>query len=86
MAWLGAWEVAVEPDGEVRDGARVAEPDGGSNCLAGWPKGMRMIVREERPHPGAQLRLTDAGGLRLSCFATVTTGQKIPGLPEPASG
>ena len=25
----------------------------------GWPEGMRVIVRAERPHPGAQLRFTD---------------------------
>ncbi len=31
----------------------------------------------ERPHPGAQLRFTDADGLRSTCFATNTTGQKI---------
>jgi hypothetical protein len=75
-----AWTPAVEPDGEVRDGAWVAELDAGSDCLKGWPKGMRLIVRKERPHPGAQLRFTDADGLRLTCFATNTTGQKIAQL------
>ncbi|WP_408056170.1 hypothetical protein [Streptomyces ureilyticus] len=30
-----AWTPAVEPDGEIRDGAWVAELDGGS--LTGWP-------------------------------------------------
>ena len=25
-----------------------------------WPAGMRLVVRKERPHPGAQLRFTDA--------------------------
>ncbi|MGW0828790.1 IS1380 family transposase [Streptomyces sp. NPDC002845] len=75
-----AWTPAVEPDGEVRDGAWVAELDAGSDCLKGRPKGMRLIVRKERPHPGAQLRFTDADGLRLTCFATNTTGQKIAGL------
>ncbi|MFF8996150.1 IS1380 family transposase [Streptomyces sp. NPDC014983] len=63
-----AWTVAVEPGGEIRDGAWVAEPDG--DCLKGWPTGMRLIVRKERPHPGAQLRFTDADGMRLTCFAT----------------
>ncbi len=28
-------------------------------------EGMRLIVRKERPHPGAQLRRTDADGMRL---------------------
>ncbi|MEV5085713.1 MULTISPECIES: IS1380 family transposase [unclassified Streptomyces] len=73
-----AWTPAVEPGGEVRDGAWVAEI--GGDCLKGWPKGMRLIVRKERPHPGAQLRFTDADGMRLTCFATNTPGEAIAGL------
>ncbi|MBB1247145.1 IS1380 family transposase, partial [Streptomyces durbertensis] len=73
-----AWTAAVEPGGEIRDGAWVAELSG--DCLKGWPKGMRLIVRKERPHPGAQLRITDADGLRLTCFATNTTGMPIAAL------
>jgi len=38
--------------------------------LESWPDGMRVIVRKERPHPGAQLRFTDIGGHRFTCFAT----------------
>jgi hypothetical protein len=34
-------------------------------------------VRKERPHPGAQLRITDADGHRLTAFATNTA----PGGP-----
>jgi len=33
---------------------------------------MRVIVRKERPHPGAQLRITDVDGLRVTAFATNT--------------
>ena len=33
---------------------------------------MRVIARRERPHPGAQLRLTDHNGWRITCFATNT--------------
>jgi hypothetical protein len=73
-----AWTPAVEADGEIRDGAWVAELTG--DVLTGWPKDMRLIVRKERPHPGAQLRLTDADGMRLTCFATNTTGLPIAGL------
>ena len=37
---------------------------------------MRVIVRRERPHPGAQLRFTDIGGHRVTAFATdARTGQ-----------
>ncbi len=42
-----AWKVAVEPGGEIRDGAWVAELSG--DCLRGWPKGMRLIVRDSPP-------------------------------------
>jgi hypothetical protein len=73
-----AWTPAVEPDGQIRDGAWVAELAG--DVLSGWPKGMRLIIGKERPHPGAQLRLTDADGLRLTCFATNTTGTPIAQL------
>ena len=33
---------------------------------------MRVIVRKERPHPGAQLRFTDIDGHRFTAFATDT--------------
>jgi hypothetical protein len=73
-----AWTAAVEPGGEIRDGAWVAELTG--DVLKGWPEGMRLVVRKERPHPGAQLRFTDANGLRLTAFATNTTGIPIAAL------
>jgi hypothetical protein len=40
--------------------------------LTGWPPGMRVILRKERPHPGAQLRITDVDGNRITAFATNT--------------
>lgn len=39
-----------------------------------------MIVRKERPHPGAQLRFTDADGMRLICFAASTKHTPIARL------
>ena len=54
-------------DGEVREGAWVADVTGLLD-LSSWPKGMRVIVRKERPHPGAQLRITDADGHRVTAF------------------
>ena len=72
-----AWIPAVEAGGVVRDGAWVAELTDLLD-LTGWPAGMRVIARKERPHPGAQLRLTDADGHRITCFATNTTGDDIP--------
>lgn len=69
-----AWYPAVEADGQVRDGAEVAELTG---LLYGHgthlPAGVRFIVRRERPHPGAQLSLFDAiEGLRHQVIATDT--------------
>jgi hypothetical protein len=65
------WQVAYDADGQVRAGAWVAELTGMLD-LTGWPKGMRLIVRKERPHPGAQLRFTDVDGHRFTCFVTGT--------------
>ncbi|MDQ2756377.1 MAG: IS1380 family transposase [Actinomycetota bacterium] len=79
-----AWRAAVDGDGEARDGAQVAEltawmptPPKPTRSPARfgpqqWPAGMRVIARRERPHPGAQLRLTDHNGWRITCFATNT--------------
>jgi Transposase DDE domain group 1 len=64
-----AWTPAYDAGGRVRPGAWVAEITGMLD-LATWPKGMRVIVRKERPHPGAQLRFTDIDGHRFTCFAT----------------
>jgi Transposase DDE domain group 1 len=39
--------------------------------LAGWPAAMRVFARRERPHPGAQLSLFEAGdGWRYSLWVT----------------
>jgi hypothetical protein len=64
-----AWTPAYDAEGQVRPGAWVAEITGMLD-VAAWPKGMRVIVRKERPHPGAQLRFTDIDGHRFTCFAT----------------
>ena len=63
------WEPAYDAGGQVRPGAWVAELTGLLD-LAGWPPGMRVIARRERPHPGAQLRFTDINGHRFTAFAT----------------
>jgi hypothetical protein len=76
-----SWRSAVDVDGDPRAGAQVAEitrylPD----THVGWPAGMRIIARRERPHPGAQLRITDNDGWRITCFATNTRGGLIAEL------
>ena len=69
------WEPAYDAGGQARPGAWVAELTSLLD-LAGWPAGMRVIVRRERPHPGAQLRFTDLDGHRFTAFATdAKTGQ-----------
>ena len=69
------WQPAYNADGGVRDGAWVAELTGLLD-LDGWPSSLRVLCRKERPHPGAQLRITDVDGHRITAFATNTrTGQ-----------
>jgi Transposase DDE domain group 1 len=73
------WEPAYDAGGQVRPGAWVAEITGMLD-LANWPAGMRVIVRKERPHPGAQLRFTDIDGHRFTAFATSTKGGQLADL------
>jgi Transposase DDE domain group 1 len=66
------WSPAINADGHIRDGAQVAELTGLLE-LSGWPEGMRVIVRRERPHPGAQLTLFETrDGWRYTAFVTGT--------------
>jgi hypothetical protein len=74
-----AWRPALDADGRPRDGAWVAELTGQVE-LQGWPQGTRLIVRRERPHPGAQLRFTDLDGHRYTCFLTDQAGEELAGL------
>ncbi|BBZ82560.1 IS1380 family transposase [Mycobacteroides abscessus] len=72
------WYPAIDTDGGIRDGAWVAEATDLVN-LASWPEGTRLILRKERPHPGAQLRFTDADGMRVTAFITDTPPGVVPG-------
>jgi hypothetical protein len=36
-----------------------------------------VIIRKERPRPGAQLRITGIDGHRFTCFATSTKGGQL---------
>jgi Transposase DDE domain group 1 len=73
------WEPAYDTGGQVRPGAWVAEITGLLD-LSCWPAGIRVIVRKERPHPGAQLRFTDIDGHRFTCFATDTKHGQLANL------
>jgi hypothetical protein len=80
-----AWVDALDGDGCPREGAQVADltdfiptPTKPTRSEArhgpqSWPADMRVIARREIPHPGAQLRLTDHNGWRITCFATNTS-------------
>jgi hypothetical protein len=72
------WAPAVDTSDELRDGAWVAEATSLID-LTGWPEGSRVILRKERPHPGAQLRFTDIDGLRVTAFLTDTPAGVVPG-------
>jgi hypothetical protein len=51
----------------------------GGDQLAGWPPSMRVFARRERPHPGAQLTLFEAGdGWRYSLWVT-NLPERTPG-------
>jgi hypothetical protein len=64
------WVQAIEADGTVREGAWVAELTPLID-LSAWGEGARLIMRRERPHPGAQLSLFDfSEGYRHTCFIT----------------
>jgi hypothetical protein len=77
-----AWTVAVDATGEPRPVdeselpvAQIAELTGLLPGLtgAGWPEQMRILVRRERPHPGAQISVFEAhDGWRYQCLATDT--------------
>ena len=81
-AWTPAYQARKPRAGqtgpriELRDGAWVAELTGCVD-LSAWPAGTRLILRTERPHPGAQLRITDHDGMRVTGFLTTTA----PGGP-----
>jgi hypothetical protein len=76
------WHPALQTDrgdGEqFRDGAWVAEATGLVD-LGSWPAGSRLILRKERPHPGAQLTFTDVDGMRITAILTNTRPGLIPG-------
>ncbi|MGA9676621.1 MAG: IS1380 family transposase [Mycobacterium sp.] len=73
-----AWYPAIDSGGGIRAGAWVAEATHLVD-MSKWPAGTRLILRKERPHPGAQLRFTDTDGHRITGFLTDTADGVIPG-------
>ena len=74
-----AWLSALDSGGEPREGAWVVELD---LELVAWPAGTRALCRRERPHPGAQLSFSDAGGHRFQVLLTNQQGRRITRLEQ----
>ena len=69
-----AWVSALRQDGSEREAAQVSEITDRLD-LTTWPTGSRVIVRRERPHPGAQLSFTDHDGHRFLATLTDLAGE-----------
>jgi hypothetical protein len=80
MAILGtledSWVAALDQDGIARENGEVTEITDRVD-LSGWPEGSRLIVRRERPHPGAQLSFTDHDGYRVQTILTDQTDADV---------
>jgi hypothetical protein len=72
------WHPAIQTDGDLREGAWVAEATAMID-LSTWPEGSRLILRKERPHPGAQLSFADIDGHRITAILTNTPPGMVPG-------
>ena len=64
-----AWVPALDQDGSERTNGEVCEITDTVD-LSAWPENSRLIVRRERPHPGAQLSFTDHDGYRFQAILT----------------
>jgi Transposase DDE domain group 1 len=71
-----AWIPALDQDGSVRNNGEVCEITDRVG-LSSWPEGSRLIIRRERPHPGAQLSFTDHDGYRFQAMLTDQTDENI---------
>jgi Transposase DDE domain group 1 len=71
-----AWMPALEKDGSQRANGQVTEITKNVD-LSWWPEGSRLIVRRERPHPGAQLSFTDRDGYRFQAILTDQDDESI---------
>ena len=71
-----AWIPALDQDGSARKNGEVCEITD-SLDLSAWGEGSRLIVRRERPHPGAQLSFTDHDGYRFQAILTDQTDPDI---------
>ena len=71
-----AWVAALDQDGSARENGEIVEITDRVD-LSSWSEGSRLIVRRERPHPGAQLSFTDHDGYRFQAILTDQTDTDI---------
>jgi Transposase DDE domain group 1 len=71
-----AWVLALDSDGSPRNNGEVCEITDHVD-LSAWGDDARLIVRRERPHPGAQLSFTDHDGYRFQAILTDQADQDI---------
>ena len=71
-----AWVTALDHDATERPNGEVAEITDRVE-LSSWPQGSRLIVRRERPHPGAQLSFSDHDGHRFQAILTDQPDENI---------
>lgn len=84
MLPAGAWQQAVDQDGTVQKKTAVAEITHLTGRAAGWPQGLRWIVRRTKPSRRQMKNLTafeKATGWRYSIIVTNIPGTGIPGVP-----
>ncbi|MGE5762234.1 MAG: IS1380 family transposase [Gemmatimonadota bacterium] len=81
------WSPALDPAGDPREDAQVAELTGllresaGGDRLDGWPTDMRILVRREKIEHGTQLSLFEQlNGYRYQVTATATRGGQVQRL------
>jgi Transposase DDE domain group 1 len=80
-----AWHAAVDQDGMVQQDKHVAEITHLTSRAAGWPSGLRWIVRRTKPSRRQAPNLTAferATGWRYSIIVTnISAAGGVPGVP-----
>ena len=84
MLPAAAWQAAVDQDGAVQEDKHVAEITRLLSRAAGWPAGLRWIVRRTKPSRRQAKNLTAferATGWRYSIIVTSIPDAGVPGVP-----
>jgi hypothetical protein len=79
-----AWQAGLDQDGKAQEDKHVAESTHLMGRAAGWPAGLRWIVRRTKPSRRQSKNLTAferATGWRYSIIVTNIPATGIPGVP-----